>query len=320
MCRLSCGFQSKLIVTSSFINETICSIEFQLMCFVIVVIVVTHLCMCHLFVIAHRLAKHLMRRVAATVCRRGTCTSIMPPSCVMSLMLSSHCVLDSMMTTSMGAWLPSSSSSSSSLITMNDNMVRRGVKFRSDAIDTWLYPVNSNTTEATPLFMQQGKIADKAAQLFTSRHGRAPSKGNKKKDDHQASVKFIIGAVKVEDFPKTLINTNINNNGKGQNNGKSNNNRHEGLVTAAINNSGIAGASVQSVLELGGEVAFAGRSNVGKSSLLNALVNDKIARTSNTPGRTQQLNFFALPGAKLHIVDLPGYGNLSVYHVSETGN
>lgn len=56
------------------------------------------------------------------------------------------------------------------------------------------------------------------------------------------------------------------------------------------------------------EVAFAGRSNVGKSSLLNALTNRKnLARTSNTPGRTQELNFFDLDG-KLTLVDLPGYG------------
>jgi GTP-binding protein len=56
------------------------------------------------------------------------------------------------------------------------------------------------------------------------------------------------------------------------------------------------------------EIAFAGRSNVGKSSLLNALVGQKaLARTSNTPGRTQQLNFFELRGA-LMLVDLPGYG------------
>jgi len=56
------------------------------------------------------------------------------------------------------------------------------------------------------------------------------------------------------------------------------------------------------------EVAFAGRSNVGKSSLINALTNRKtLARTSNTPGRTQQVNFFNL-GGRLHLVDLPGYG------------
>ena len=56
------------------------------------------------------------------------------------------------------------------------------------------------------------------------------------------------------------------------------------------------------------EVAFAGRSNVGKSSLLNALSGRKtLARTSHTPGRTQQLNFFDL-GGRLTLVDLPGYG------------
>lgn len=56
------------------------------------------------------------------------------------------------------------------------------------------------------------------------------------------------------------------------------------------------------------EVAFAGRSNVGKSSLLNALTNrNNLARTSNTPGRTQELNFFNL-GSHLYMVDMPGYG------------
>ena len=56
------------------------------------------------------------------------------------------------------------------------------------------------------------------------------------------------------------------------------------------------------------EIAFAGRSNVGKSSLVNALTGRKtLARTSNTPGRTQQLNFFRL-AERLTLVDLPGYG------------
>ena len=60
------------------------------------------------------------------------------------------------------------------------------------------------------------------------------------------------------------------------------------------------------------EIAFAGRSNVGKSSLVNALTGRKtLARTSNTPGRTQQLNFFNL-GNRLMIVDLPGYGYAKV--------
>lgn len=62
------------------------------------------------------------------------------------------------------------------------------------------------------------------------------------------------------------------------------------------------------------EVAFAGRSNVGKSSLLNALTNrNSLARTSNTPGRTQELNFFDVGGSEgtplaFRLVDMPGYG------------
>ena len=60
------------------------------------------------------------------------------------------------------------------------------------------------------------------------------------------------------------------------------------------------------------EVAFAGRSNVGKSSLINALTGRKdLARTSNTPGRTQQLNFFDLGGV-FYLVDMPGYGYAKV--------
>jgi GTP-binding protein len=58
----------------------------------------------------------------------------------------------------------------------------------------------------------------------------------------------------------------------------------------------------------GPEIAFAGRSNVGKSSLLNALTGrHALARVSHTPGRTQQLNFFDL-GNRLTLVDMPGYG------------
>jgi GTP-binding protein len=58
------------------------------------------------------------------------------------------------------------------------------------------------------------------------------------------------------------------------------------------------------------EIAFAGRSNVGKSSLLNALTNRKgLARTSNTPGRTQELNFFDVGRPpQIRLVDMPGYG------------
>ena len=58
------------------------------------------------------------------------------------------------------------------------------------------------------------------------------------------------------------------------------------------------------------EIAFAGRSNVGKSSLLNALTNRKgLARTSNTPGRTQELNFFDVGDPpQIRLVDMPGYG------------
>ncbi len=56
------------------------------------------------------------------------------------------------------------------------------------------------------------------------------------------------------------------------------------------------------------EIAFAGRSNVGKSSLVNALTGRKtLARVSNTPGRTRELNFFELAGA-MNLADLPGYG------------
>ena len=72
----------------------------------------------------------------------------------------------------------------------------------------------------------------------------------------------------------------------------------------------IAGAPKATDLPAGDEieVAFAGRSNVGKSSLINALTGQKaLARTSNTPGRTRELNLFSAQ-AGVAIVDMPGYG------------
>ncbi|MEE8242134.1 MAG: ribosome biogenesis GTP-binding protein YihA/YsxC [candidate division NC10 bacterium] len=63
----------------------------------------------------------------------------------------------------------------------------------------------------------------------------------------------------------------------------------------------------------GPEIAFAGRSNVGKSSLLNRLLGRrKLARVSKTPGRTQTINFFRINGGAFYFVDLPGYGYAKV--------
>src|SRR5918998_4001893 len=70
-----------------------------------------------------------------------------------------------------------------------------------------------------------------------------------------------------------------------------------------------AASRIDNLPPLGGiEIAFAGRSNVGKSSLVNAITGRKtLARISHTPGRTQELNFFDLSG-RLTVVDMPGYG------------
>ncbi len=73
------------------------------------------------------------------------------------------------------------------------------------------------------------------------------------------------------------------------------------FVTSAVDVAGMPAAELP-------EIAFAGRSNVGKSSLINSLLGRKsLARTSRTPGRTQQINFFNLHNT-LMVVDLPGYG------------
>ena len=87
------------------------------------------------------------------------------------------------------------------------------------------------------------------------------------------------------------------------------------FVAAALNSNAIPPEECN-------EVAFAGRSNVGKSSLVNALTNRKtLARTSQTPGRTRQLIFFDLiyQTNKLRLVDLPGYGYAKVPKAMRAG-
>jgi GTP-binding protein len=80
------------------------------------------------------------------------------------------------------------------------------------------------------------------------------------------------------------------------------------LFTAEWRFATAAGSHASLPPEAGIEIAFAGRSNVGKSSLINALTNrHALARTSNTPGRTQELIFFT-GGGPLALVDMPGYG------------
>lgn len=75
-----------------------------------------------------------------------------------------------------------------------------------------------------------------------------------------------------------------------------------------------AAAKPSGLPEIGApEIAFAGRSNVGKSSLINALTGrNGLARTSHTPGRTRELIFFDIGGGRLTIVDMPGYGYAAV--------
>lgn len=85
------------------------------------------------------------------------------------------------------------------------------------------------------------------------------------------------------------------------------------LVTLCQQATFIKSASevTQCPLDRGYEVAFAGRSNAGKSSALNTLTHARLARTSKTPGRTQLLNFFGLDEQR-RLVDLPGYGYAKV--------
>ena len=77
-------------------------------------------------------------------------------------------------------------------------------------------------------------------------------------------------------------------------------------------------ANTKDVLVDKNEYAFVGRSNVGKSSLLNFLVNSKIAKTSSTPGRTQLINYFEV-NKQFYFVDLPGYGYAKLNKAKKEG-
>jgi GTP-binding protein len=84
------------------------------------------------------------------------------------------------------------------------------------------------------------------------------------------------------------------------------------FVTSAV-------TSAQYPADIGAEIAFVGRSNVGKSSLINTLLNRRgLAKTSSTPGKTRMINFFRVNG-KLGFVDLPGYGFAKVSRAERAG-
>ena len=115
-------------------------------------------------------------------------------------------------------------------------------------------------------------------------------------DDHASGGRGLSGSLRAEDlFPPRAIEPEL---------------IEAGRLLFARECSFVAGAAEGSALpgETLPEIAFFGRSNVGKSSLVNALTGRRtLARTSNTPGRTRQINFFLLD-RRLMLVDLPGYG------------
>lgn len=90
------------------------------------------------------------------------------------------------------------------------------------------------------------------------------------------------------------------------------NNVTKSLINYAVANFVTSAPDIHAMpIDIGIEVAFAGRSNAGKSSALNALTNQKLARTSKTPGRTQLINVFDI-GQNRRLIDLPGYGYAKV--------